>query len=41
MISVAPDNLDLLMTGLEDAGVAGAIIGDIVDGSQHQIQVLN
>ena len=41
LMSVAPEKLDLLMTGLEEAGVAGAIIGDIVDGSQHQIQVLN
>ena len=41
LMSVPPENLDLLMTGLQDAGVAGAIVGDIIDGSQHQVQVLN
>ena len=40
-MAVPPEDRDKLMSGLDDAGVSAAIIGDIVDGSHHQIQVLN
>lgn len=41
LMAVPPEDRDKLMSGLDDAGVSAAIIGDIVDGSHHQIQVLN
>ena len=41
LMCVPPEKVDELMSGLQYAGVDGAIIGDIVDGYGNQIQVLN